>query len=169
MNYLERFRTIHTFVFDIDGVFTDGMAQLMPDGTLIRSFSIRDGFAIRTAINKGYHVIIISGGTTPGVQNRLGYLGVTDIFTGVEDKEKQLVEICRKKSIDLNGVLYMGDDIPDLKAMQIVALPCCPSDAVDEVRDLSLYISHKKGGGGCVRDVIEKVLKLKGEWPGYPY
>lgn len=168
MNYLNKFRNITTFVFDIDGVLSDGKILLHPDGTLWRTLSIRDGFAMRMAINLGYRVAIISGGDTPGAELRFESLGLKDIVMQCSDKMKALEALAAKYQLDYGEILYMGDDLPDYEAMRLIGLPCCPKDAVDEIRDLSVYISPRRGGDGCARDVIEKVLKLKGTWPGYP-
>ncbi len=168
MNYLEKFRKIHTFIFDIDGVLTSGKVFLSGTGELLRSMSVRDGFAIKVAVQRGYEVAIVSGGTTPGSEDRLGDLGVQHVYLGVANKKKVVEAFLQENNLEATGVLFMGDDLPDYSAMQLVGLPCCPMDAVDEIRELSLYISPKAGGNGCVRDVIEKVLKLKRDWPGYP-
>lgn len=168
MNYLEKFRNIHTFIFDIDGVLTSGKVFLSATGQLLRSMSVRDGFAMKVAIQRGYQIAIVSGGTTPGSEDRLSDLGVQHVYLGVANKKEVVETFLEENNLEATGVLFMGDDLPDYSAMQLVGLPCCPMDAVDEIRDLSLYISPKAGGYGCVRDVIEKVLKLKGDWPGYP-
>jgi 3-deoxy-D-manno-octulosonate 8-phosphate phosphatase (KDO 8-P phosphatase) len=165
---LNRFRNISTFIFDIDGVLTDGKILLHPDGSLLRNLSIRDGYSMRIAINKGYQVFILSGGDTPRALERFQSLGISEIFLNCKDKKKVLDELMHRYQLTGSEILYMGDDLPDYEAMKEVGLPCCPKDAVDEIRDLCVYISPKKGGDGCARDVIEKVLKLKGEWPGYP-
>ncbi len=123
---------------------------------------------MRMAINLGYRVAIISGGDTPGAELRFESLGLEDIVMQCSDKKKALEALAAKYNLDYSEILYMGDDLPDYDAMRLAGLPCCPKDAVDEIRDLSVYISPKRGGDGCARDVIEKVLKLKGAWPGYP-
>ncbi len=168
MNYLKKFRNIRTFLLDVDGVLTSGHILLDAQGNMLRSLSVRDGYAMRVAARRGYRIAIISGGTTPGGMNRFKELGLKDIHFGVQDKVAVYQQLVEKYQLDPETVLYLGDDLPDLEVMRSVGLPCCPRDAVDEIRDLSLYISPKAGGEGCVRDVIEKVLKLRGDWPGYP-
>lgn len=168
MNYLNKFRSITTLIFDIDGVMSDGKILLHPDGFLLRSLSVRDGYSMRIAVQKGYRIAIISGGDTPMAIERFTALGIVDIEMSCPDKKKALSNLMSKYNLKKSEVLYMGDDLPDLEAMREVGLACCPKDAVDEIRDLSVYVSPRKGGEGCVRDVIEKVLKLKGDWPGYP-
>lgn len=130
--------------------------------------SVRDGFAIRTAVQSGYRLAIISGGNTPTAIDRLSKLGVQDIVMECTGKVAALNDLVKKYDLQKEEMLYMGDDLPDFDPMKMVGLPCCPQDAVDEIRDISVYVSSKKGGQGCVRDVIEKVLKLRGDWPGYP-
>ncbi len=164
MNVLELFIPVTTLVFDVDGVLTDGTLLILPDGLMARRMNIKDGYALQLAIKKGYHVVIISGGNSPEVKERLNKLGVSEVFMQITDKVATLTAYLKKNSIDWNEVLYMGDDIPDLKLMKKVAVPCCPKDAVEEIRSAAKYISHLNGGFGCGRDVIEKVLKVRGHW-----
>lgn len=163
-SYKELMPHITTFIFDVDGVLTDGKVTIFPDGQLIRSMSIKDGYALKKAIDNGYNVCIISGGTNAAVKTRLRDLGVTDIFLGVQDKVDKMNEYLEIYDIDITNVLYMGDDIPDFQVMKNVGLPACPKDAVQEIQDISIYVSQKKGGNGCVRDVIEQVLKVQDKW-----
>src|SRR5690554_6486254 len=163
-NYKEYLADITTFVFDVDGVLTDGSIQIGTNGELLRTMDIKDGYAMKHAIDQGYTVAVISGGKNEGVRHRLRGLGLTDIFLGCEDKVLQLEEFMDLYNISPDQVLYMGDDIPDLYPMQKVAMPTCPQDAVAEIKEISKYISHRKGGSGCVRDVIEQVLKVQGKW-----
>lgn len=165
-SYKEYLEHITTFVFDVDGVLTDGNIIVTTDGEMLRSMNIKDGYAIKTAIDAGYNVCIISGGSNEGVRQRLRGLGVTDIYLGCSDKVERLDEYFDIYKIDAKNVLYMGDDIPDIYGMKMVGLPCCPNDAVAEIKNISKYISHKNGGKGCVRDVIEQVLKVQGKWNG---
>lgn len=164
---LERFKHITTFVFDVDGVLTDGSLLVLPDGLMARRMNIKDGYALQLAVKKGYHVVIISGGHSPEVKERLLKLGVTEVWMQVENKLSVLQNFMQKQGLEKNSILYMGDDIPDLPVMQLAGLPCCPIDAVQEIKEKCLYISHLKGGEGCVRDVIEKVMKLRGDWGDY--
>lgn len=164
MNILELFQPIKTFVFDVDGVLTDGMLLVLNDGQMARKMNIRDGFALQLAIKKGYRVVVISGGNSPAVQDRLQKLGVVDVFMQVEDKKTRLGEYAAQHGLLWDEILFMGDDIPDFHPMQLVGLPCCPHDAAPEIKRISKYISPLVGGSGCARDVIEKVLKLNGHW-----
>ena len=136
----------------------------MEDGQQVRRMSTRDGFALQLAIRQGYRVAIISGGTAPAVRMRLHKLGVLEVHMGIEDKLGVLKNYIATNALDPETVLYMGDDIPDYRPMEAVGLPCCPSDAATEILRVSKYISPLKGGEGCVRDVIEKVLKLNDHW-----
>ena len=163
-SYKEYLNDITTFVFDVDGVFTDGGLLITADGELLRKMSVKDGYALKTALVKGYNVCIITGGTNEGVRERLKGLGVADIYMGAHHKIEPLQEYLNKHQIAPKNVLYMGDDMPDIPPMQKVGLPTCPQDAVPEVKAVAKYISHRNGGDACVRDVIEQVLKVRGDW-----
>jgi 3-deoxy-D-manno-octulosonate 8-phosphate phosphatase (KDO 8-P phosphatase) len=161
---LSAFKTIRNFVFDMDGVLTDGTLLILENGLMARRMSIKDGYALQLAVKKGYKVIIISGGNSPEVITRLNKLGITEVFMGVENKKKLLEEYLSGNDLDAAETLCMGDDIPDLSVLQMVGLPACPADAVLEIKAVCQYISPFAGGAGCVRDVIEKVLKLNHHW-----
>jgi len=143
---------IKCFVFDVDGVLTNGTLIVMPNGVMVRTMNIKDGYAIQLAIKKGYKVWIISGGYSEEVQDRLEKLGVEEVHMKIKDK-KQLLEM-----------LYMGDDMPDFEAMQVVGIAACPADACFDIKNIASYKAIAKGGEGCAREVIEKVLKLNGHW-----
>ena len=161
---LHLFKAITTFVFDVDGVLTDGTLFLFPGGEMVRRMNIKDGYALQLAIKKGYRIVIISGATSEEVKERLQRLKLTDVFLQVEDKQKFLTDYVNKNNLSWNEILFMGDDIPDYNCMLLTSLACCPADAVPEIKLVSKYISPYKGGEGCVRDVIEKVLKLNKHW-----
>lgn len=165
-SYKEYLKQINTFIFDVDGVLTDGSVTIMTNGDMLRTMNIKDGYALKTAVDAGFNVCIISGGSNEGVRKRLSGLGIKDIFLGAHNKIDQLNEYLKNKGIQLENVLYMGDDIPDYPVMKLVGLPCCPQDAVQEIKNISKYISHKNGGKGAVRDVIEQVLKVHDKWNG---
>ncbi|PSL46814.1 3-deoxy-D-manno-octulosonate 8-phosphate phosphatase (KDO 8-P phosphatase) [Chitinophaga niastensis] len=164
MNVLALFKPITTFILDVDGVLTDGTLQLLPGGEMSRRMNIKDGYALQLAVKKGYRVVIISGGKSESVVSRLQGLGIRDIFTGIHDKQEKLQDYVFEHDLRWDEILYMGDDIPDYAAMQLVALPVCPADAAAEIKSISRYISPLPGGHGCVREVMEKVLKLNGHW-----
>lgn len=163
-SYKEYLSNITTFVFDVDGVLTDGNVLITTDGELLRKMNIKDGYAIKAAISKGYNVCIITGGTNEGVKKRLQGLGVTDIYLGAHHKIEALDEYLDIYDIDLKNVLYMGDDIPDIPPIKVVGMATCPQNATPEVKINCHYISPINGGSGCVRDVIEQVLKVRGDW-----
>ncbi|WP_430907563.1 KdsC family phosphatase [Maribacter sp. 2-571] len=163
-SYKKILKDITTFVFDVDGVFTDGSLLITSEGEMLRKMSVKDGYALKTALDKGYNVCIISGGTNEGVRNRLEGLGVSDIFLGAHQKTVPLKAYMKENNITAKEILYMGDDIPDIPPLQMVALATCPQDAVPEVKAVCNYISHKNGGDSCVRDVITQVLKVRGDW-----
>jgi 3-deoxy-D-manno-octulosonate 8-phosphate phosphatase (KDO 8-P phosphatase) len=158
------FSKINTFVLDVDGVLTDGTVIALASGEQARTFLVKDGYAVEKAIQKGYNVVIITGGFQEGVKKRLSFLGVKDIYSGVKDKVKVLNEYLSEKNIDLSQVLYMGDDLPDYDVMKIVGIATCPADATQEIKEISQYISTFNGGKGAVRDIIEQVLKSQGTW-----
>ena len=166
-SYKEYLKDITTFIFDVDGVFTDGSLLVTSEGELLRKMNVKDGYALKVALKKGYNVCIITGGTNEGVRIRLKALGVTDIYMGAHYKMDALEEYIGINHIEPENILYMGDDIPDIPPMKVVALATCPQNAVAEVKSVSQYISHINGGNGCVRDVIEQVLKVRGDWTSH--
>ena len=161
---LTDFKNISTFIFDIDGVLTDGSLLIMNDGLMIRKMSTKDGYALQLAIKKGYLIWVLSGNNSPQVRERLTALGIEQVYMQVKDKLEKLKELLATFNISKEDTLYMGDDIPDFEVMQYCGLACCPADAAAEIRNVSKYISPLKGGEGCVRDVIEKVMKLQNKW-----
>lgn len=163
-SYKEYLKNITTFVFDVDGVLTNSSILITTEGEMLRSMSVKDGYALKTALKKGYKICIITGGTNEGVRKRLRGLGVTDIYLGAHHKIDALDEYLDIYDIDPKNVLYMGDDIPDIPPMQLIGVPTCPQNAVPEVKAVAKYVSHKNGGEGCVREVIEQVLKVRGDW-----
>lgn len=167
ISYKQLLHKITTFIFDVDGVLTNGMLTIMPDGELVRHMNVKDGYAMKTALNKGFRVCIISGGTNQAVKSRLAALGIKDIYLGAHNKIEQYKEIVEKYNLTPEEIVYMGDDIPDVPVMQKVGMPCCPNDAVSEVQRTARYISDKKGGDGCVRDILEQVLKVQQKWDDY--
>ncbi len=164
LSYKQLLPQINTFIFDVDGVLTNGMLTIMPDGELVRHMNVKDGYAMKNALNKGFRVGIISGGTNEGVRKRLAALGIEDIYLGAHNKIEQYKELVKKYDLKAENVLYMGDDVPDLPVMELVGMPACPNDAVQEIQEVAKYISYKKGGEGCVRDVIEQVLRVQNKW-----
>lgn len=164
-NPLAAFRNIRAFVFDVDGVMTDSRVLVTETGQLLRHMSIRDGYALKLAIDCGYRVAVITGGSSAGVRERLAKLGVKDYYSGVHEKKSVLLGYHERHGIDIAQTLYMGDDILDVEALQLAGLACVPSDAVPEAQAVAQYVSGHRGGDGCVRDVIERVLKLNGHWP----
>jgi len=158
------FKHIKAIAMDVDGVLTDGTLLCTDSGEWIRRMSIKDGYAIAHAVKNGLHVACISGSIGEGVKKRMQRLGVEFVFQDVQDKSVVLNEWLQSVNVKLEETIFIGDDIPDLIAMKTVALPCCPNDAVPEVIEASKYVSPRDGGDGCVRDIIEKVMKLQGTW-----
>jgi 3-deoxy-D-manno-octulosonate 8-phosphate phosphatase (KDO 8-P phosphatase) len=164
MMILELFETIDTFILDIDGVLTNNQLLIQNDGSLLRSMNIRDGYALQLAIKKNYTIIVISGGRNEGVRIRLEGLKINTIFLGIDNKLDKLNTLVNDGVVNLATSIYMGDDMPDIQCMQQVALPCAPADACHQVIEVAKYVCAKNGGDGCVREVIEKVMKLRGDW-----
>jgi 3-deoxy-D-manno-octulosonate 8-phosphate phosphatase (KDO 8-P phosphatase) len=161
---LASLKKITCFVFDVDGVLTNGEVIVMPNGILVRKMNIKDGYALQLAIKKGYHVWVISGGNSEEVEDRLRKLGITEVHMRVKDKRALLQELSILNGIALDDMLFMGDDMPDYEAMSIVGVAACPKDAAVDIKSISSYIALANGGEGCAREVIEKVLKLNDRW-----
>lgn len=164
INYKKILPQIRCFVFDVDGVMTDGSLLIQPDGTMYRTMNIKDGYAMQLAIKKGYQIFVISGSTPEGVKKRLERLGLTEIHIGIKNKLAKLEELMSKYKIDFSSLLYMGDDMPDLEVLKKCVLRTCPNDAVYQIKNECQYVSNYDGGMGCVRDIIEQVLQLNGHW-----
>lgn len=160
----KKLQDVKAFAFDVDGVFTDGKVMLHPGGEFIRMMNIKDGFAVQHAVKMGYPIAVITGGNSKMVRKRFVALGVKDIYMKCSSKMAAFNTFLSKHKLDRENILYMGDDLPDYEIMKIAGFPACPCDAAPEILELSYYISGKKGGEGCVRDVIEQVLRLHGKW-----
>ena len=163
-NYKALLTKVNTFIFDYDGVMTDGKVILLHDGKPLRTANVKDGYALQLARRLGYNVVIISGGISKSVENRFDSLRIKDVFLGIGNKLETLEKYLKDNNISAEQVVYMGDDIPDYRVMKKVGVPVCPADAAEEIKNISVYISDKKGGEGCVRDIILQVLKVQGKW-----
>jgi len=164
MEYPQILETITTFIFDVDGVLTNGQIILQPNGDQSRIMNIKDGYALQLAVKCGYKVIIISGGRSEIVRKRFETLGIHDVYLGASNKEDVFDEVKITYDLKNEEIAYMGDDIPDYLVMKEMGLPCCPSDAAPEIQSISKYISPVAGGYGCGRDIIEKVMKAQQKW-----
>ena len=163
-NYKELLKKIGTFILDVDGVLTNGKILVTSKGKMLREMNTKDGFIIKYALDKGFKIFIISGGTNKGVRERLKDLGIEEIFLGKDSKNSTYEMLIKKHNLNENEILYMGDDVPDIPVMKKVGVPCCPNDAVPDVKQISIYISKKNGGQGCVRDIIEQTLRVQNKW-----
>ncbi|MHA4894790.1 KdsC family phosphatase [Pedobacter sp. PWIIR3] len=161
---LQKLKLVNTFIFDVDGVLTDGSILASDSGEFLRTFNIKDGYALQLAVKRGFLVCIISGGKGMAMQKRFEGLGIQEIFLHVSDKVQVFNDLLTKYNLVKEEVLYMGDDIPDLKVMNLVGVPTCPADAVPEIKTISAYISPYLGGKTAVRDIVEKVMRLQGKW-----
>jgi 3-deoxy-D-manno-octulosonate 8-phosphate phosphatase (KDO 8-P phosphatase) len=163
-NFKEDLVKVKAFVFDIDGVLSQQTIGLNAFGVPSRTVNLRDGYALQLAVKKGYYIGVISGSNSKEYQRRLKRLGVNDIYLNSRSKVDHFNTFLNKYNLDNNEVLFMGDDIPDFEVMKQAGVAVCPSDADSEIRQVSCYISDKKGGEGCVRDVIEQVMRLHNKW-----
>ena len=161
---LAKLKNISCFIFDVDGVLTNGEVIVMPNGVLVRKMNIKDGYALQLAIKKGYDVWIISGGNSIEVQDRLQKLGIKEVHMSVSDKALIVKKLAAANKVKLDNVLYMGDDMPDYEAMKMAGIAACPNDAAYDIKNIANYIALAKGGEGCAREIIEKVLKLNDHW-----
>ncbi|MFP4365607.1 MAG: KdsC family phosphatase [bacterium] len=164
--FKEELKQVKAFVFDVDGVFSSANLLLDTNGELIRSMNIKDGFAMQLAVRRGYPIGIITGGNSQSVKKRFGLLGVKDVYLKSSKKLDDLTDFCSIYNLEFKDILYMGDDLPDFPIMQEVGFPTCPKDAVPEIKMVAKYISDSEGGHGCVRDIIEQVLRAQGIWMG---
>jgi 3-deoxy-D-manno-octulosonate 8-phosphate phosphatase (KDO 8-P phosphatase) len=162
--FLSQLKSVSALVMDVDGVLTDGSLLITESGEQLRTMNIRDGYALQLAVKRGLQMFIITGGTSAGVIKRLAHLGIDRVYTGEENKAARLQSLSQAFGFDLNETIYIGDDVPDVGAMKMCGLPCCPADACNEVKAVSKYVSPMAGGRGCVRDIVEKTLKLQGKW-----
>lgn len=161
---LEKLKDITTFIFDVDGVLTNGNILVTETGEQLRQYNIKDGYAIQLAIKKGYQVCVITGANTAAVKLRLKGLGVQHIYLGATYKMQPFLDFLSKTGLNRNEMVYVGDDLPDQEIMEQVAIAVSPADAVEEIKAISSYISPFNGGSGVARDIIEKVLKVQGKW-----
>ncbi len=163
-NYKSRLRNIRCIIMDYDGVMTDGTVFIQPDGELLRTSNVKDGYAIQLAVRKGFCFAIITGGRSSSVKMRFEALGVSDVFLGVGNKHEVYLDYLKKCKLTPSEVLYMGDDIPDYKLMKESGVSACPADAAEEIKKIADHISHKRGGEGCAREIIEQLLKAQDKW-----
>ena len=155
---------IKLMVFDLDGVLTNGKILLIIDGEWIREMDIKDGYAIQLALKSGIEIAVVSGSHSNQVDQRLKKLGVETFIQGVSQKSAHLLDLMHKYSLEMENLLYMGDDIPDLDAFAVAGVKACPADAAEDVKVAADFISLKNGGDGCVREIIEKVMRVQDKW-----
>lgn len=163
-NFKQRLKNIKSFIFDVDGVLTNGSLLITAEGEFLRTMNIKDGYALQLAVKKGYKVAVISGGHSDGVPKRMNRLGITDVFMGVENKMKTFENFISKHNLNTSDIVYMGDDMPDITTMQQCGIAACPNDAVPDIKKICIYVSPANGGEGCVRDIIEQTMRLQGTW-----
>ncbi len=163
-NFKEELARVRAFVFDVDGVFTDGRILISPAGEVLREYSVRDGLAVVRAVRRGYPIAVISGGQGEQLHRRMEALGIQHIYTGKEVKSESLEHFAEASGVPLHEMAYMGDDYPDIAPMRRVRIAMAPHDAIDAVKAAAHHVSAYDGGRGCVRDLIEQVLRARGDW-----
>lgn len=163
ISYKEKLNDIKTFIFDVDGVLTDGSVLLL-QGEVVRTLNSRDGYALQYAAKKGYNIFIITGGNSPSVKDRLENLGATEVVLRAKNKLEHYNRLKQDYGFEDGEVLYMGDDIPDYEVLQKVGVSTCPQDAAVEIKAICDYQSPYDGGQHCVRDVIEQTLRVQDKW-----
>ena len=163
-NYKTLLNNVRAFVFDVDGVMTNGKVMITSEGEMYREMDTRDGFALKYALLKGFKIGIISGGTNEGVRKRLELLGVNKVYLGIHEKDIAFDDFVSTFNINPDQILYMGDDVPDVPVMEKVGVSTCPQDALPDVKRVVDYVSHKKGGDGCVREIVEQVMRVQDKW-----
>lgn len=164
MSYKTKLKNIKAFVFDVDGVFTDGSIYLLPGGNMCRVMNVLDGYAVVKALKNNYLIGVITGGNDEEVRQRINYLGIKDYYAKSPNKAIDFEDFKSKYDLKNEEILTMGDDLPDMNIMKISGISACPKNAVPEVKEISEYISPIEGGKGAVRDVIEQVMKIQGKW-----
>ncbi len=164
LNFKQRLTKITTLMFDVDGVMTDGKVLVMESGEMVRNMNSKDGYALHLAVQKGYRIVIITGGNNVAVKNALSKTGITDIFINQHDKLQCYKDYIYSNNLTDEEILYMGDDLPDWEVMKRVGVAVCPNNSATEIKEICQYISALKGGEGCVRDIIEQVLRVQGNW-----
>ena len=163
-NYKEYLTRVKTFIFDVDGVLTDGKVLVTSKGEMYRALDTKDGYGMKCALLHGFKIVIITGGMNEGIRKRFNELGIYDIYLGAFNKMDAYKDLMDNYSLKSEEILYVGDDIPDIPVMKEIGVSCCPSDAVPDVKEIVDYVSHKKGGEGCVREIIEQVLRVQDKW-----
>ncbi len=164
LNFKQLLKDVEALIFDIDGVLSSSQVNINESGVLLRTTSVKDGYVLKYALKKGITICLLSGGIDESVKIRFEALGIKDVYIGCSNKLLTFENLVKKYKLNYKNILYMGDDIPDYMVMKKVGIPCCPVDAADEIKEISLFISSKRGGEGCVRDITEQVLRAKGMW-----
>lgn len=164
LNFKQKLTKVNTLMFDIDGVITDGKVFVMESGEVVRNMNSKDGYAIHLAVQKKYNIVVISGGNNKAIKSMLERAGVQHIFINQHDKLQCYKDFIYTNNISDEQVMYMGDDLPDYEVMKRVGVACCPNNSAPEIKEICSYVSLKDGGEGCVRDIIEQVMRVQGTW-----
>lgn len=163
-NFKQKLPRVKTFLFDVDGVLTNGQVFLMENGEFLRNMNSKDGYALQLAVKKGYRIAMITGGSSQIIKKALHGLGIQDVFLSQHDKLQCYKDYINEHGLNEDEILYMGDDLPDYEVMKRVGVATCPFNSATEIKEICLYISSRNGGEGCVRDIVEQVLRSQGNW-----
>ena len=163
-NFKQKLTRVKTLLFDVDGVLTNGQVFLMESGEVLRNLNSKDGFALRLAAKKGYRIAVITAGSSQMVKKTLESFGVQDVFLSQHNKLQCYKDFINEHNLNEDEILYMGDDLPDYEVMQRVGVAACPNNSAHEIKEICIYISNRNGGEGCVRDIIEQVMRSQGTW-----
>ena len=163
-NFKERLNHIKTFLFDVDGVLTNGSVLIMENGEVVRNMNSKDAYALQLAIKKGYRIAIITGGNSQAVKKALQGLGIEDVFLAQSDKLQCYKDYINEHDLKEEEIVFMGDDLPDYEVMKRVGIAACPNNAAHEIKQISIYISNRNGGEACARDIVEQVMRCQGTW-----
>ena len=163
-NFKERLNHIKTFLFDVDGVLTNGSVLIMENGEVVRNMNSKDAYALQLAVKKGYRIAIITGGNSQAVKKALQGLGIEDVFLAQSDKLQCYKDYINEHDLKEEEIVFMGDDLPDYEVMKRVGIAACPNNAAHEIKQISIYISNRNGGEACARDIVEQVMRCQGTW-----
>ena len=163
-NFKERLNHIKTFLFDVDGVLTNGSVLIMENGEVVRNMNSKDAYALQLAVKKGYRIAIITGGNSQAVKKALQGLGIEDVFLAQSDKLQCYKDYINEHDLKEEEIVFMGDDLPDYEVMKRVGIAACPNNAAHEIKQISIYISNRSGGEACARDIVEQVMRCQGTW-----
>ena len=158
-------RALRLLLLDVDGVLTDGRLHVGVEGELFKSFHVHDGLAVKLAQSAGIRIGVLSARSSEIVARRAAEVGIEVIAQGHEDKGAAFEQLRLRLGLDAGAIAYVGDDLQDLAVLGRVGLSAAPADAVEAVRSAVDYVTGARGGEGCVRELVERLLVARGVWP----